>query len=182
MQGLPTKDFEYFHYGKAGHDAIQKHVSGQEEHPLLAKTLPIEHFNFPIVETKDFDEKTYFEMVIKDKYLFRGYRDGFNPEKKRRLEIKISTTPWPSSKYKTSMQKKCYDLCNPTDKSSVLVTARPDLGGLKAYEVASTQKDRDEAMAWIMKGISIIEEMDFDGGEAINCFRCVYQDVCEKRR
>ena len=182
MMGLPTEDFEYFHYGKGGHDIIQRHVSGREKDPLLLHSMPSEHFNFPIVETKDFDENTHFEVPIDNKYLLHGYNDGLNLATKTILEIKISTTPWTSSKIKESMQKKCYALGRPEMTRMLLVTARPDLSGLKKFEVALTQKDRDEALAWIKDGIKIIEDATFDGGACRNCYRCVYKNSCEKSR
>lgn len=151
--------------GKKAHRIIQDHVSGK----LIDERLKHITFTFPVVETVDFDERTKFVIPINTKYAVRGFADGLNKEEKRLLEIKSSSTPWSIGKFLESKQRKIYSLGFPYVSEAILITClrHPDqwiLTPPKVMKLAMTNKDRDEAMEWILGAINIIEKGEFNGG------------------
>ena len=173
--GIPVPDYPFLKEGKEAHRIIQDHVSGKKKHEFL-KHIEID---FPIVEEES-DEKDYkkywegkkkckFSFIVKDKYEISGYLDGLDPKNDRFLEIKTSSQLWSMSKFKNDIQRKIYALAHPKFTDAYLITGSKDSKVWekeppKLYSVSLTQKDRDEALAWIMKGIKILEEGKFDGG------------------
>jgi len=176
MMGLKPEEREYWKAGKAAHDIIQKHISGKE---LDARLAHIED-RFPIVEERDFDPRCKFDFSLDDwanptgftpsgEYNIIGFYDGLDPENKRFLEIKTSSSPWSVGKFKNSFQRKTYSLASPEFTESILITCRkdPELWELekpKRFTVPITDLDRVEALGWIIAGIRIIESGDFTGG------------------
>lgn len=174
---LQTVEFPWFTSGKVAHDAIQKHISAKESDPRLVGKLDIPFF--PIVEEKDFDERTGFEIIVGE-YAMRGFLDGLDKENGRAVEIKTSSTPWTLKQFHEAIQKDIYALAFPWIKESYLINCTKDLTNIKTFKVPITQKNRDRASKWIQEGIEIIESGDFEGGENINCRMCVYRDSCPK--
>lgn len=164
MSGVKPEEKDFFKKGHEGHRLIQDHVAGIKKHEFLEHIT--EHFS--IVEKVDFDKDCKFTMTIRG-YEFIGFFDGKNPENKRFLEIKLSSTPWSLGKFKDSIQRKVYALAEPTYTKAVLITGSLEpvewkTNKLKVFELGLTQKDRDEALDWINKGLDIFEAGDFNGG------------------
>lgn len=175
---------------------IQRHVSNEERDSRIEY---IEEF-FPIVERKNFDPDCKFEIDVKG-YKVIGYFDGKNPQEKKSLEIKLSgglegraPTPWTLGKFKKSIQRKIYVLAEPTYTKSVIITGSLDpdhwdkpFTKLKVREVDNTQKDMDEALEWLTKGIEVFENGDYNGGldENGRCTlgrMCPWGDACHFKR
>jgi len=177
MLGIPVPDYPFLKEGKETHRIIQDHVSGKVKNEFL-KHIEI---NFPIVEEKDFDENCKFIFYPKDGYQVIGYVDGMDAENGRLLEIKTSNKPWSISQFRDSMQRKIYALAHIDYKEAYLITGSKDPNEWeksppKLYSLTLNQKDRDEALGWIMKGISILEKGDFSGGldESKRCTGCFW--------
>lgn len=180
QMSIPVPDYDFLREGKDGHRIIQDHVSGKQPHQLLAHIQTV----FPVVEEKDFDKKCEFGFVVKvgnTKYKIFGYVDGLNEEHKNILEIKTSSSPWSIGKFKKSIQRKIYGLAYPNYKDSYLITCQRDLKKWEIeqpaiYSVPITNNDREEAMAWILEGISKFENGDFGGGldENGKCTGCFW--------
>lgn len=166
VMGLKPEVRDYWTAGKKAHAIIQKHISGEEEHPALGHITD----RFPITERVDFDPRCKFDFMIEGgKYNVIGFYDGLDPKNGRFLEIKTSSTPWSIGKFKNSAQRKLYALANPKLTESVLIACRkdPELWELekpKRFKVPITPEDRSEALAWIMAGIKVLESGDFTGG------------------
>jgi len=166
VMGLKPEERAYWKEGREAHAIIQKHVSGEEEHPALAHITD----RFPIVERVDFDPHCKFNFTIEDgKYNVIGFYDGLDPENKRFLEIKTSSKPWSVGKFKSSIQRKLYALAHPELTESILITCRKDpllweLEKPKRFKVPITKQDREEATEWILDGIRLLESGDFTGG------------------
>jgi hypothetical protein len=177
---LPKIEFEYFKYGKEGHEVIQKHISGKPDllHPELKDKLA--GMNFPIVEEKDFDERLKFRMQFgPDEFI--GFLDARNDDDKIYSDIKISTTLWTLKKFMDLMQRKVYQLAYP-GYSFVGITATPDLKEVSIFRVPNRPQDAEKARAWIEAGIKAINESKFEANLNANCYRCVYRDSCEKSK
>lgn len=175
----------YFTAGKEGHRIIQDHVSGIKLNPKLGHIQK----KYPLVETKDFDEKMKFSLTIED-YEFIGFYDGLNDQELDMLEVKLSGNPWSLQKFKNSMQRKIYGLSKPKYKTATIIT-----GGLKPEEwngdhpnemlrtnpsvmsLPFTDAERKEAMEWIIAGIRVFENGDFSGGLDENG-RCTLGKFC----
>ena len=184
MAGLKVPDNEFFRNGHRLHSIIQAHLSGKTTDDRLKHI----NYSFSIVEEKDFDERCSFEFNINDKYSMRGFVDAKDPEALRLGEIKTAGKMWTVADFARSMQRKIYALAHPDYKELVGITALSDdkqWGTLppKVYPIPLTQKDRDEAFAWIMKGIELLESGNFKGGldENGKCTMrfCSYAENCQ---
>lgn len=186
MMGKKKPWIEAFKQGKDGHRIIQDHVAGIKKDPRIEYLTE----SFPIVETKDFDENCKFELRVNG-YLIIGYLDLQDPDNHRYGEIKLSSNPWSLGKYKESPQRKIYSLAFPQYTKGILITGPLDpntwaTDKLRVLELSLTQKDRDEALEFIKKGIAIFESGDFNGGldpETGRCIdsRCPYGKNCHFR-
>lgn len=156
QMGLPRWTTDAMNEGKEAHKAIQGHVSGKLLDPRL-KDLTVK---FPIVEERDQDPRTHFLIKIDDEYSVHGYLDGIDPENKRFLEIKSSSTPWGIAKFYNLVQWKIYALSGDYQEA-VFVTCTRDVRKVAKYSTPILPKHRDEAIAFIKKGIAIIESGDF---------------------
>jgi hypothetical protein len=159
--------------GKDNHRILQDHLStvfSGRDPKLAYLKVGNEPLYFPVVETQDYDPKCGFFLNIDKKYAIRGFADGLNKREKRVLEIKTSASgPWSIGKYDQSMQRKCYALGFPWAKESILITGYRDplkweTNPLKVGRIDYTDKDREDAMKWILEGIEIIESGDYTGG------------------
>lgn len=182
---LKVPDQWYFTAGTEGHRIIQDHVAGIKERLELAHIQK----KYPIVETKKFDEKTKFTIYVEG-YEFIGFYDGLNDQELDMLEIKLSSNPWSLQKFRDSIQRKIYGLSKPNYKTATLIT-----GTLKPEEwngnhkipmlrtnpsvmsLPFTDAERKEAQEWIVKGIRVFENGDFNGGLDENG-RCTLGRMC----
>lgn len=186
MMGKKKPWVEAFRKGKEGHRIIQDHVAGIKKDPRIEYLTEV----FPIVETCDFDPNCKFELRIRG-YSFIGFLDLQDPANRRYGEIKLSSNPWSLGKYKDSIQRKIYAMAYPQYERGILITGtlNPDEWKhtkLKVMEMSLTEKDRQEAMEWINRGLDIFEEGDFNGGldpETGRCAdsRCPYGQNCHFR-
>lgn len=178
QMGIPVPDYPFLSEGKEAHRIIQDHISGKKKDPRL-KHIEIE---FPIVEEKDFDERCKFTFQVTPEYEIFGYIDGLDPKNKRFCEIKTSSTPWSMTKFRDAMQRKIYSFALLDYEEAYLITGKKDPekwsnGDLpKVYSIKITQKDRDDAWAWIADGIAKLEAGDFSGGldENGKCTGCFW--------
>lgn len=145
---------------------------------------------FPQVEEVDRDKRMECFYQINDEYNLHGFFDGKDPKNNRFLEIKTSSTPWNLKRFNDLMQWKVYALANPHFEEVWMITCTRDLKQIKTFNMKITQHHRDQALKWILRGLEILEEGDFDytgGGPArycfyINCPYCCYGDyLCAKR-
>ena len=157
QMGLQKRHTWQMQSGTDAHQVIQLHVSGEKNDDRLEKI----NATFPIVEHKKQDEATHFTFPINDEYGIHGYVDGLNPEQKSILEIKTSSKPWGLSQFYRLMQWRLYALGLPEMKSVFCITANRNLSQIKTYSFEINEQHRKEAMAWIQKGIDIIESGDF---------------------
>lgn len=187
--GIPVPNYPFLTEGKEAHRIIQGHVSGKKKDKRLAHI----EIHFPIVEEKDFDERCKFSFNVTGKdegYEIFGFIDGLDPDNKRFLEIKTSSTPWSMTKFRDAMQRKLYSLALLDYKEAYLITGKKDPekwsnGDLpKVYSLKITKKDRDGAKAWIADAIARLEMGDFgggldDNGKCTGCFWNMdrYQDI-----
>ncbi len=170
QMGQKVPDYKFLQEGKDSHSIIQKHVSKKE----ICEDLKHIEVYFPTVEEKDFDEKCHFEFGFKnpeisEEILIHGYYDGTNMAERMFLEIKTSSTNWSMQKYMDSMQRKIYALSNPIFKEAILITGSRNpqdwkMKKPKVYPVPITNKDREDATKWIVKGIKVLEAGVFTGG------------------
>lgn len=154
-----------FETGHRLHRIMQDYLCGDTH----VETLSHITHRFPIVEKVDRDPETKFTIPINENYNVIGYLDGINYFNHTYLEIKTGEKMWPITRFIKSPQRKIYALAHPELTHGILVTAISDDSQWstqppKVYEVELTQKDRDEAMEWIMGGIKIVDEGKFDGG------------------
>jgi hypothetical protein len=164
MLKVKQEDRSYFRAGHEGHKIIQDHVAGRKRDDRINYLVD----TFPITEAVDFDTNCKFSIQVGG-YEVIGYLDGDDPENKRFLEIKLSGSPWSMMKFQRAMQRKIYGLAKPNYTNSVLLTGSLDPNDwtrnkIKRYVVPITDKDREEAVAWIKSGIAIFENGDFNGG------------------
>jgi CRISPR/Cas system-associated exonuclease Cas4 (RecB family) len=179
---LPAKEFYYFTEGKEAHKVIQDHVSEKKiDQRLIDAGIVGKRFYFPVVEEIEKDPNCEIKFDINKEYSLHGFIDGFNHENKSFLEIKTGTG-WSLGKFHKLVQRKIYAVGIPDYKESVLITCTRDLKDFKKFAVPLTQKDREEALEWIKEGMKIINKGKFDGGENIDCPRCVYNEVCQWRQ
>lgn len=165
QMGIPVPDYPFLKAGKKAHRIIQDHVAGIKKDDRLSH-IDIE---FPIVEKVDFDPECKFEMDLNGEYKLRGYIDGLDPDNKRFLEIKTSSTPWSMGKFKRAMQRKVYALALREYEEAYIITGSKDpteweKNPPKLYSMKLTKEDRDDARDWIIKGIEILNSGDFTGG------------------
>jgi len=162
--GIEVPDNEHFRNGKRLHRIIQDHVGGIKEHENLKHI----NYKFKYVERVDFDPKCRIWYKVNDKYGIHGYVDGFDPDTKKILEIKTGSTMWGIKKFIDSPQRKIYGLAKPSYEETVLITTVNDSEWKnippKTMTVPITEKDKEEAIEWIMEGIEIIEKGEFTGG------------------
>lgn len=196
QMGVKIPDYPFLQEGKDGHAIFQKHVSGVEKSPLL-KHIQIE---FSIVESDlpDTDsnywkekEKCKFSFVIEEEdkqlhgikgdYEIVGYYDGRKEDFSQTIEGKFSSTVWSVGKFKESMQRKIYALSNDAIKEQFLIAGLRDPEQWKQtppklYSIKPTKEDKQEAWAWIIKGIKILESGNFKGGldENGKCLGCFW--------
>lgn len=183
--GIPLPDYPFLREGTAAHRIIQRHVSGVEIHPKLT----LLGLSFPVVEEKPFDERCRFSFNVSGGYEVTGFVDGLDREHKRFLEIKTSDTGWSIKQFADSMQRKLYALAFLDFTEAHLITCNADpntweMRPPKVFTVQLTQRDRDDAQAWIATGIVKLEAGDFNGGldENGHCTGCFwnmpkYRDV-----
>ena len=86
------------------------------------------------------------------------------------------------------MQRKIYALAKPEYTETICITCSKNVEEWKnekpkLFRVPTTQRDRDEAIKWILGGIEIIESGDYTGGlnkegKCINP-RCYYGVNCQ---
>ena len=180
---IPQEVTHYMTDGQAGHNIIQGHVSKKNPDPRIKYIKDY----FPIVEEKRFDERCKFSFEIEG-YEMIGFFDGLNNEKKTDLEIKLTaTTPWNLMRFQNSLQRKIYKMARPDLVKSVLITGstNPELWKtqkLKRFEVSATPQDAIDAKAWILAGIKVLEDGDYNGGldedGRCNLFRCPWGNKC----
>ena len=205
MIGVKPEDHDYYHQGTEAHRLIQQYLSGKRgitytyavpdaNGDMLDRTMLIDNvmkhikIGFPIVEQVDFDKRCEFNLKINSKYSIRGFIDAQDPKNGRFGEIKTSSTPWSIGKFQSSMQRKIYGLSNDKFTESYLITGsrKPEEWGtdpLKIYKVPVTATESNEAMAWILKAIDLLESGDYTGGldENGKCtdYRCYYGKNCQ---
>ena len=173
----------YFTAGTEGHRIIQNHVAGLVLNPKLAHIQK----KYPLVESKNFDEKMKFTLHVEG-YEFIGYYDGLNLQDMDMLEVKLSGNPWSLSKFRNAVQRKIYGFSNQKLKTATLIT-----GGLKPEEwngdhpnpmlrnnpsvmsLPFTKQDYEDAEKFITDGIRVFENGDFSGGLDENG-RCTLYD------
>lgn len=164
QMGIQVPDNPAFATGRRLHRIIQDHVSGYK----LDDRLNIK-YTFDVVERVDFDPKCKISFKINEKYKVIGFLDGFNTVENRTLEIKTGTKLWTLGDFQRTMQRRIYSIARPEMVENLLITALSDeeqwlITPPKIYKIPVTQKDKDEAMEWIMGGIKIIESGNFTGG------------------
>lgn len=183
QMGIEPPDNEYFQAGKKLHRLTQDHLCGK----VIDKRLLHINYTFPIVEEIDKDPKCEFFIKINEKYQVHGFVDGDDPDNHRFAELKFSGKMWSIGQFHRSMQKKIYALGHPTYNDFVGITglldeSKWDFERPKAYKLPLSQRDRDEAMKFILAGIEVIESGKFDGGldENGKCtnYRCYYGENC----
>lgn len=174
QMGIPVPDYPFLKDGEMAHRAIQNHVSGKQRHPSLTHI----EIKFPLVEPDmdssnprywDLKEVTKFSFMLTPDYEIFGYIDGLDKKNKRFLEIKTSSVDWSMKKFRDAMQRKVYAMALPDFEEAYLITGRKDPDAWsdqppKLYSLKLTEKDRNDAHAWIVKGIEILESGDFSGG------------------
>lgn len=184
--GIKMPEWDFFTKGKEGHRIVQDHVSGRVPDPRLKGF----DYKFPLVEEVDFDKRMNFRLKINDKFDIQGFFDGLNDEELRSLEVKTGT-PWTLGQFQRSYQRKLYSLLRPDIQEQLLISlnCNPDkwlTEKPRIFTICPTQRDRDEAMAWILGGIKVLESGDFysdlvksDDGE-YHCAdpRCLYGNNC----
>ena len=143
--------------GKAAHRIIQNHVAGIEYDERL-KNLKCK---FDIVERHDQDEATHFVVKVNDDYNIHGYLDGIDTITPSFLEIKTSSSPWSMGQFARLIQWRIYALSNLKYSVAWFITCTRDLKRVAVYKQAVTDADRVAALAWIQKGIDIIDSGDF---------------------
>lgn len=158
LMGLPTFSIQAFEDGKRCHKIIQDHASGVKVNPLLADLPP-----FPLVERVDFDENMRVEFDINNKYSMIGYVDMLNPDTKEFGEIKTGKQ-WSVADFARSPQLKIYALGLRDYKKMWLVNTPKDETlwmpqTIKIYNKEITELDKTQAMDFIMRGITIIEDI-----------------------
>lgn len=156
QMGLKRMTYKAMDEGKEAHLIIQKHVSGK----LLDERLKNITVRFPVVEERDFDERTHFTVGIDGEYNIHGYLDGIDPENKRFLEIKTSSSPWGIAKFHKLMQWRIYALSGDFTEA-VFITCTRDIQRVAMFKLDISEKHKQEALDWIKKGIAIIESGDF---------------------
>lgn len=195
QMGIRVPDYPFLTEGNEAHRIIQQHVSGKKKHPLLEHIKYI----FPVVEPDiDDSDPSYWDLKepckfefranspeVTGNYVIKGYYDGIDRDNGRILEIKSSRTLWSLSKFRNAMQRKLYGLSNSKLNEAVLITCARNVEDWntqppKVYSVPYTEKDRQEAVDWIVAGIKIIESGDFTGGldENGKCLGCFYGNNC----
>lgn len=173
---IPKLDFWYFEKGKQVHKKIQDHLSGRNiDQGLTERGLDPNKWYFPIVEEKDRDPDCHFEIDI-DGHTIEGYFDARNPGK---MLGEIKSGSYSPRDYYKSNQRKLYYLAL-GDPVSVLINARDEFSKITTTTITNSEKDRQDALAFVRKGIEIVTGADFEGGEKIDCHRCIYKDSCEK--
>lgn len=165
MMGAKVPDNEFFRNGKRLHDIIQGHLSGK----VIDERLSHINHKFSIVEEENFDPRCEFIIKINDKYRVRGFVDAKDPEGLILGEIKTSGKMWTIGQFQRSMQKKIYALGHPEYNTLVGITALSDDSlwlkeKPKAYPIPLTQRDRKEALEYILDAIKTIESGEFKGG------------------
>lgn len=162
----------YFEMGRNCHRIAQDHVSGVKINPKLAHIKEV----FPLVETKQFDQVMKRTVYIEG-YEFIFYFDGLNLQDHKSLELKFSGNPWSLGKFRESMQRKIQKLVEPSLTESVIITGGlypEEWTGDHSNEMLRTNpvkmslplipEEAKEAEEWIVKGIRIFENGDFNGG------------------
>jgi len=165
MMGIVAEDKPEYKEGREAHRIIQDHVAGIKLDPRLAHIKE----TFEIVEQVDFDKRCGFEFPLEgyeDKYTLFGYVDGHDKDWTRLLEIKSAVNPWSMQKFIDSPQRKLYALSHKTLQEAVLITGQRDTAlwktePPKVFTVPLTDKDRTDAIEWILKGIAIFESGDY---------------------
>mgnify|MGYP001164684551 CR=1 FL=1 len=165
MMGAKVPDNEFFKNGHRLHAIIQGHLSGKTPDERLSHLT----HKFPIVEEVDFDKRCEFIIPINEKFQVRGFVDAKDPANLKLGEIKTAGKMWTIGQFQNSMQKKVYALGHPEYKTMVGITALSDDSQwlkekVKAYPIPLTQRDRDEALKWILEAIAVIEKGEFNGG------------------
>ena len=186
MMGAKMPEWDFFKRGKECHRIMQDHVSGR----VPNKGLEWFQYKFPLVEEVDYDPKMNFRIKINEKYEVQGFLDGLNEEELSMLEGKFGEI-WSLGKYQRSFQRKIYSLLRPDIKVQRILTgvSFPEQWPFKqpkTYTIEPTQADRDEAMAYILEGIRILESGEFygdlvksdDGEYHCNDPRCLYGKNC----
>ncbi len=185
MMGIKAEQNASMKKGIDGHEIIQRHVGGIKSDPRIEYLTE----QFPIVEPKDKEScKFVFQFMGYD---ILGFLDGDDPDNKRFLEIKLSSSPWSLKQFKDAVQRKIYALAKPEYTSATLITGSlyPDEWPgkrLKVIQVPLTDKDREEAKIWMKEGIEVFENGDFNGGldEDGRCTdpRCPWGNNCHFKK
>ena len=174
QMGLETVEHGYMTQGKENHKIIQAHLIGAKRDPRLER---LNGLKFTTVETTEKDKKTLFTRALDKKYSIKTYMDGFN--KTQFLEIKTGNPPMPFSKFVRSYQRKLNAFIAPQFKEAVLISATRDLKKITVYPCPLTEKDRQEALEWVKKGIHIIENIKQFRKEEGRCQGCGYESQCQ---
>lgn len=190
--GIKPETTVYMTAGSNGHRIIQDHLAGIKKDDRLAFLED----KFPIVEITAFDKNCKFSIEV-DGYEVIGYFDAKDPENKRFGEIKLSGTMWTPRRFQDLPQRKIYALAEPSYTNSVLFTGSLNPNDwstpegkknmFKIIDVPLTQKDRDEALAWIREGLAIFEAGDFnigldDEGRCIMGRQCPWGGNCHFKK
>lgn len=166
MCGLKPEERPEWAVGKKIHQIIQDHISGKKLH----RSLKHIKYTFPVVEEVDFDSRCKFDFpLLNTNYNIIGFYDGLDLDNKRFLEIKSSDPLWSIRKFQDSLQRKVYALAKPELSEAILITCSKDTKRWQktppvVYKVPLTQKDREEALKWILGGVKILESGEFSGG------------------
>ena len=177
QMGIPVPKYPFLQEGKDAHRIIQDHVSKKNKDKRLSHI----RITFPVVEEREFDPRCRFIIPLSGGYEVTGFYDGRDDERGRFLEIKTSSSPWTLRKFSESIQRKIYALAHPDFTKAYLITGSKDpkvweSAPPKLYAVTLTQRDRDDAWAWIANGIAVLEKGDFTGGldEHGKCTGCFW--------
>lgn len=126
-------------------------------------------YRFPIVEEKDQDERTHFEIQIDKEISVHGYLDGLNKRKKQFLEIKTGSKFWSINDFLKSEQLGIYSLGFPKMTKVICITALQDeslwkVQLPKVFEIPITEKMKTRARKYIQDAIDLFIKGDFSGG------------------
>lgn len=178
--GLKPEERPEWKEGTEGHRIIQHYLVGKPTKPYVYtlfdgtkyECVPYMEnikYRFPVVEEEDFDPRCKIVIPINDEVEVIGFVDAIDEENKRFGEIKLSSNVWSPKKYMDSFQKKIYALAFKDFTEAVLITGgrNPEMWehqNLKVYPMPLTNKDRNDAMEYILKAVEVIKSGDFTGG------------------
>ena len=177
---LPAYESDAMRNGKRLHRIIQDHFSGKIPREDLSH-IP---YKFEIVEEKEKDERTHFEIQINTDFTFHGYNDGKCMFPPALLEIKTGSKMWSIRDFLFSEQIACYCYANPFASEIICVTALADENMWKVkqpkfYKIENTREIREKGMNYIYNAIHVFNTSKFKGGLIENvCQGCSWGKSC----